>query len=179
MSQAREDFVKKNGAAAVKATQGTGIFPEVLLAQAILESSRDGIPGKSELSRKYNNFHGIKAYPKYTGKTVNFNTREVLQGKTVFQKDDFAVFDSIEDGFKGYVDFLTVNPRYKKAGVFSAKTIAQQIAALKAAGYATDPEYVTLTNNIAVRVKEWIKDIRPNHVIGLFGMVFLSSLLFF
>lgn len=179
MSTLREKFVQKYGRLAVDVTRGTGIFPEVLLAQAILESSRDGVPGASLLSKKYNNFHGIKAYPKWKGKTVDLKTREVFDGKDEFVNSRFVVYDSIEDGFRGYVQFLKDNPRYTKAGVFKAKNIAQQIQALKDAGYATDPEYVTLTNSIAVRVKSWLDSLRPGQIGGALAMGVLVGLLFF
>lgn len=175
MSNLREAFVKKYGPLAVRVTSGTGIFPEVLLAQAILESSRDGVPGASTLSKTYNNYHGIKAYPKWKGKTVDMKTREVYPAGEVYENSRFAVYDSIEDGFRGYVKFLQDNPRYTKYGVFKAKNIAQQIQALKDAGYATDPEYVTLTNNIAVRVKSWLDAIAPSGgtlLILAFGLLF-------
>jgi flagellum-specific peptidoglycan hydrolase FlgJ len=179
MSKAREAFIKKYGALAIEATKNTGIFPEVLLAQAIIESSRDGIPGKSTLSAKYNNYHGIKAYPKWKGKTVNLKTREVYDGNETFENGRFVVYDSIEDGFKGYVNFLKENPRYAKAGVFTANSITQQIQALKNAGYATDPEYVTLTNNIAIRVKDWLSTVRPASIFGVVLMGSFIGLLFF
>jgi flagellum-specific peptidoglycan hydrolase FlgJ len=85
----------------------------------------------------------------------------------------------IEDGFKGYVNFLKENPRYAKAGVFTANSITQQIQALKNAGYATDPEYVTLTNNIAIRVKDWLSTVRPASIFGVVLMGSFIGLLFF
>lgn len=179
MSKPREDFIKKFGPLAIEVTRGTGIFPEVMLAQAILESSRNGIPGASRLSKSYNNYFGIKAYPKWKGKTVDLNTREVYSGNETFEKSRFVVYDSIEDGFRGYVEFLKDNPRYEKAGVFKAKSIAQQIQSLKDAGYATDPEYITLTNNIAVKVKDWLSSIRTTSIVGFVFMGSIIGLLFF
>ncbi len=179
MTKVREDFVKKYGALAVKVTAGTGIFPEVLLSQAIVESSRNGIPGASQLSKKYYNFFGIKDYPAWKGKTVNFKTGEVFNGNRVTINSNFCAYDSVEDGFKGYVDFLQKNPRYTKAGVFTAKTIAQQIQALKAAGYATDPQYITVVNSIANQIKRWLGDAPASSILGTVVGGFLVGTFFF
>jgi len=179
MTKVREDFVKKYGPLAVKVTAGTGIFPEVLLSQAIVESSRNGIPGASQLSKKYNNFFGIKDYPAWKGKTVNFKTGEVFSGNRVTVSANFCAYDSVEDGFKGYVDFLQKNPRYTKAGVYTAKTIAQQIQALKAAGYATDPQYITVVNSIANQIKTWLGNITPKGAVGaVVGGILLGAFFF-
>ena len=61
----REDFIKLNYQAALNATAGTGIFPETLLAMAVVESqgkAQDGnwYPGLGLVARKANNFFGIK-----------------------------------------------------------------------------------------------------------------------
>lgn len=132
------DFLKKYQQYAVRAAAGTSILPELMLAQASLESRW----GESELSRLHNNFFGIKKYPAYRGDVVVYRTREVYNGKEQWENAQFCKWPSIEEGFKGYIHFLKSNQRYKN--VFLKRTAKEQAEELKRAGYATDPNYVSL-----------------------------------
>jgi len=58
------------------------------------------------------------------------------------------VYDSFLDSAKDYIKFLTINPRYTKAGVFTAKDYKEQIQYIKNAGYATGTNYVSSVLNI-------------------------------
>ena len=115
-----------------------------MLAQGILESGN----GNSSLSRVYNNHFGIKKGVGWTGKVVNLRTREVFDGKSTTITDGFRVYENAKDGFKDRNEFLRRNPRYSKAGVFTAKTPEEQIDALSRAGYATDPDYAKKLKSI-------------------------------
>jgi flagellum-specific peptidoglycan hydrolase FlgJ len=117
---------------------GTGIFPEVVAAQAALESGW----GKSV---KGGNYFGIK------GKGQSITTHEVIDGKRVKIKDEFKTFDSFEDSVKGYKDFILNNPRYSDA--LQAGSPEEQAQALQDAGYATDPDYAKKLISIMKRLK--------------------------
>jgi len=150
----RVNFVAKYGKEIALACKGTGLFPSLMMAQAILESSGtvkgESIPGASKLARVYNNFFGIKDQPgdEWKGDNINIPTREVIKGKEIMINDYFRTYP---DPFACFMDrnrFLKKNPRYEKAGVFKAKTPQEQAEALKKAGYATDPDYVKLLMGI-------------------------------
>lgn len=132
-----DDFFSNIGSAVVKATSNTPLFPSVAMAQAALESNW----GRSLLSSKYNNYFGIKAIGGWNGDVVNMNTREVYNGTGTTVNAGFRVYPSVEASFKDRTKFLLDNPRYTKAGVFTAKTPVDQAKALQKAGYATDPLY--------------------------------------
>ncbi|OFY36258.1 MAG: hypothetical protein A2W91_05580 [Bacteroidetes bacterium GWF2_38_335] len=123
----------------VKAAKGTGLFPSLFMAQAILESGN----GQSSLAKIYNNHFGIKATPDWKGKVVRMSTREVFNGNEVYIKDGFRWYEDPADSFKDRVKFLQENSRYKKNGVFTAKSPEEQADALQKAGYATDPNYAS------------------------------------
>lgn len=125
-------YNKKYLASAKKAAAGSSIFPAVILVASGLESNF----GQSLLSKKYNNFFGIK-----DKNGVTLPTKEAgKNGNLVNTKAKFKVYKTPEESFKDYVRFIS-GPRYVKAGVTKAKTIKEQFAALKAAKYATDPNY--------------------------------------
>ena len=133
----RLDYIKKFSDIVINASIGTGLFPSLFMAQAILESAN----GKSSLAKNYNNHFGIKASRNWKGKIIDLKTHEVFDGKDVYIKDGFRWYNNAKDSFKDRVKFLKNNPRYTKYGVFSAKTPEQQAEALQRAGYATSENY--------------------------------------
>lgn len=140
----RKDYIALYNSLAVKIAGEAGLFPSVILAQAIIESNN----GNSLLASQYKNHFGIKAGGSWTGKSVNLNTREVIGGSSVTIADNFRVYDTVEGSYKDWAEFLQVNPRYKNAGVFTATTPMQQAEALQRAGYATDPNYASIITSV-------------------------------
>lgn len=160
----REEFTKEFSPYVNTVIKGTGILAGTLFSQAVLESSGkyntggQWKVGGSKLAQEANNFFGIKADKSWKGKVYNIKTREVLNGKDSFVKDDFRKYDSVKDSIKDYVNFLLNNKRYKDAGVFNAKTVEEQAIALKKAGYATDPNYPKLVTGVYKSLKDSISD---------------------
>lgn len=141
----REDYIEKFKNIVIDSVKGTGLFPSVMMAQAILESSNKyGQPGESTLAKEYNNHFGVKADKSWKGKKVNMRTREVIKGDSVMIGDFFRVYGNPDNSFKDRNTFLLKNPTYTKAGVFMAQTPEAQAVALQRAGYATDPKYSNL-----------------------------------
>lgn len=160
----RKEFIKEYYTNVVDLIKGTGIFIETLMAQAIIESqgkvNGNYMVGGSTLAKKYNNLFGIKADSSWQGKKVNLKTGEVFSGQYVVITDAFRVYDSPLDSMKDYIKFLQKNPRYTKYGVFTAKDYAQQAQALKAAGYATAPDYANVVTAVGDYVKRTIKELK-------------------
>ena len=165
MSYTREEFTKKYSPFIAKAVSGTGILVGTVLAQGIIES-QGKVPsgayevGASRLAREANNYFGIKCHG-WKGKVYNIDTGEYTpSGQYYVEKSScFRAYPSVEDSIKDYVSFLKNNPRYKKAGVFNAKTVRQQAEALKKAGYATALNYPSTIENVYNGVKKHIIDI--------------------
>lgn len=174
----REAFIAKYSPFVSSLVVGTGIFPQTVFSQAIVESQgKDGsVPGTA-LSVKYKNLFGIKDFPgdSWTGKYVNMSTGEVFAGKKVTVKDPFRVYDSYEDSFMDYVKFLTSNPRYKNA--LKATTFQQQAAELQKAGYATNPGYASLLTSVGNSISKFIKTTNPALLIG--GVAAIGLLIYF
>lgn len=143
----RNDYIALYKDLAVKTTANTGLFPSVMLAQAIVESSN----GNSILASKYKNHFGIKANSAWKGQSVNLGTREVISGNSVNVNDNFRVYNTVEESYRDRVQFLKENQRYTTAGVFTAQTPLEQLQALQRAGYATDPNYATILNSVLER----------------------------
>jgi len=117
------------------ACQGTGLCASVAVYQSALESGWNS----SVLSHDYHNFGGIKNAWDWKGQVVNFNTREVFDGKEVYIRDGFRVYKDAADYFRGRVAFLRANPRYR--ALFAVDSPESEARAMAAAGWATDPLY--------------------------------------
>lgn len=108
-----------------------------IIAQAIIESNW----GKSSLSADYHNYFGIKCGSKWDGKSVNMTTKEeYTRGSITTIKDNFRVYDSLEDGVKGYLLFINTKRYANLKNVYDYKTYIENI---KADGYATSSKYVS------------------------------------
>lgn len=154
----REQWIKANWPAAVRATAGTGIFPETLMAMAVVESqgrvNGTWYPGQGLVAKRANNFFGIKASSAWKGATVALPTPGDANKISTFR-----VYPNFEASVADFVKFLQVNPRYRNAGVFSAQDYVTQIVSIAKAGYAENPNYAELISSVANRVKTLVKDI--------------------
>ena len=156
----RKDWIRKYYPIAAKVTAGTGIFPETMLAMAVVESQGKGsdgnyYPGLGLVARTANNYFGNKASSAWKGATIDLPTPGDADKISKFRK-----YNSVSDSIADFINFLKVNPRYTKAGVFSAPSYPEQIIAIAKAGYAENPNYSSVITSVANKVKEYTADIR-------------------
>ena len=123
-------FIEEIKDEAIKNYKEYKILPSITIAQAILESSW----GESDLAQIYNNLFGIKADSSWKGESVLLETFEFYDIKI---EDKFRVYSNKNQSIKDHAKFLVDNQRYKKYGVFEAKTYIEQAYALQNAGYST------------------------------------------
>lgn len=138
----QEDFIAKIGPLIqAEATKRGYKVASPIIAQAVLESRY----GESGLAN-YNNFFGLKCGSSWKGKSVNMQTKEeYTPGTLTTINDNFRAYDSMEEGVKGYFDFIST-PRY--ANLKTAPTAESYLQTIKNDGYATSSSYVQ--NNMAV-----------------------------
>lgn len=112
-----------------------------VIAQACVESAY----GLSSLGYKYHNYFGLKCGSSWKGKSVNLKTKEeYTAGVLTTIKDNFRAYDSMEEGVKGYFDFINTK-RYEN--LKSALTPRDYLERIKADGYATSSSYVATNMN--------------------------------
>ena len=111
----------------------------VLIAQGALESAW----GQHV---KGNAYFGIKG-KSGTGKSVNFTTHEVVDGKSVVITDGFRAYADLAEAADDYGQFLKNNPRYAACFAYPDQP-DQFVDQLAAAGYATDPDYAKKLKSI-------------------------------
>lgn len=114
---------------AVKHMKEYGIPASITLAQGILESGS----GNSDLARNANNHFGIKCHRGWEGES--------------YLKDDdaknecFRKYKTAEESFTDHAVFLTTRSRYATLFELGSTDYKAWAHGLKAAGYATNPEY--------------------------------------
>lgn len=135
----KEEFIKMLASHSELARQ-YNIFPEVMMGQAILESSW----GQSRLSKQSRNIFGVKVPRNERGKGKGdfYYTKEFINGKYVTVKAEFRRFNTYEESIRQYLSLLNGN-YYSKFGVNKAKNYKEQLQRIKNAGYATAPNYVS------------------------------------
>lgn len=141
----QEDFVQQLMPYALKATEGQGFNPLVIVAQAALET------GWGQHVPDNNNYFGIKADSLWKGERAEFDSPEFRQGRMVSERSAFRSYSGILDSMKDYIDFIKGNPRYENAvgRSFDPDTYFDEIAR---AGYATDPDYAAKLKNISRQI---------------------------
>lgn len=133
----KQDFINKIAGYVKKYAAAYGIsVHSPIIAQAVLESGW----GESRLAAVYHNYFGLKCGTRWAGKSINLKTMEEYTPGTLTQiKDNFRVYDSMEEGVKGYFDFIRPERYRNHKGITDP---AAYLETIKADGYATSSKYV-------------------------------------
>jgi len=110
----------------------TGVPASITLAQGLLES---GV-GKSPLATEANNHFGIKCHKEWTGPTFIMDDDE--------KNECFRKYDQVLDSYLDHAAFLKSRPRYGDLFKLDITDYSGWAHGLKAAGYATNPNYAPL-----------------------------------
>ncbi|MFV2030744.1 glucosaminidase domain-containing protein [Neisseria sp. S1] len=126
----KEAFVNQYGEVAKMIGSRLNVPAYAVLAQFALETGwgRSVIPGT-------NNLGNIKAGKSWKGKTKK------AYDKMEKSNDPYRVYDSLEAFAEDYIKLIGNSARYKN--VIGTKNAKEFFTALKAAGYATDPNYIS------------------------------------
>ncbi len=144
--QTREEYVEKYKAIAIAHMERYGIPASITMAQGILESDS----GNSLLSRSSNNHFGIKC-------------KKSWKGERVYHDDDakgecFRAYPSVEASYEDHADFLDQSPRYDSLFAYPSNDYRSWARGLKAAGYATAPDYAERLVKIIESMKLYLLD---------------------
>jgi len=142
-----KDFVRELWPHAKRAADELGTRPEMLIAQAALETGWGQRMIRGADGNNSFNLFGIKADNGWKGARVSTETIEFRDGLMRKERAQFRAYASPEESFSDYVDFLKRNPRYSDA-LRQADDAPAFARALSEAGYATDPDYANKINQI-------------------------------
>lgn len=106
-----------------------GIPASITLGQGILESGA----GTGPLSEQANNHFGIKCHLEWNGPSVKYDDDEA--------QECFRKYTNPEESYRDHSMFLTSRTRYSNLFKLEKDDYKGWSKGLKAAGYATDPQY--------------------------------------
>ncbi|HEX6999699.1 MAG TPA: glucosaminidase domain-containing protein [Gammaproteobacteria bacterium] len=134
-----EAFVAALWPHARRAAAALGTTPDVLVAQAALETGwgRHALAGRG--GEPTFNVFGIKAGESWTGPRVAVSTVEFVDGVAQRRTEPFRAYGSLAEAFDDYVALVRGLPRYRAA--LQAQSPADYVRSLAAGGYSTDPRY--------------------------------------
>lgn len=136
MTEVQKNFIETVGVLVQRDSYADKLLPSVTIAQAILESGW----GQSALAARGNALFGIKAGKSWNGKVYSCKTQECYDGVSFTTETAcFRAYDSWAESIADHGAFLCGLTRYRCAVGETDYRLA--CAALKAAGYATDPSY--------------------------------------
>ena len=142
-----EEFVSTMLPYAEDAAQKLGVSPNVLVAQAALETGWGNSIGKLYNGKTSYNLFNIKAGANFDGQQYAKQTVEYNDGLAKVEKASFRAYNSFQESFDDYVNFIQSNPRYDSA-LNEASDSKRYIEGIHKAGYATDPKYAEKVNRV-------------------------------
>lgn len=148
----QEKFIRELWPMAEEAAEELDTLPEVLISQAALETGWGKHVSKDVRGNSSFNLFNIKAGADWDGDVIEKTTMEYRDGVPVREVAKFRAYDSYEESFKDYVNFLKSNDRYNNA-LRDAADPEKFIHGLHRSGYATDPAYADKIIHIMTR--EW------------------------
>jgi len=134
------DFVNQLRPYAEQAAKKLGVDANILLAQSALETGWGKSIIKSKEGNSSHNLFNIKADRAWQGAKTAIETLEYKDGISKKEMAGFRSYESYQESFEDYVDFIKTNPRYKTAIKMAGKA-ERYMHELQQAGYATDPNY--------------------------------------
>lgn len=143
----KQTFVNRIWSVAKKTGAKLGLNPDVLVAQAAVETGwGKKIPVLPDGKSSFNLF-GIKAGSDWKGPTVTVPTVEYHDGVAEKTVARFRAYPSVQACFKDYAHLITNHPRYQQALAQTGKG-KEYLQGLQKAGYATDPHYAAKIENV-------------------------------
>lgn len=142
----REEYIDRYKSIAVEQMERYGIPASITMAQGILESDC----GNSTLSKSSNNHFGIKCKKNWTGARVYHD--DDAKGEC------FRKYGSVEESYQDHADFLDQQPRYDSLFAYASNDYRSWARGLKAAGYATAPDYAQRLTRIIEEYELYLLD---------------------
>lgn len=131
-SALKQAYVEQYKLLAIENMHKTGVPASITLAQGLLES---GV-GQSPLAVEANNHFGIKCHKEWKGETY------IMDDDT--EDECFRKYPTVLESYLDHAEFLRSRPRYGELFKLELTDYKGWARGLKAAGYATNPNYAPL-----------------------------------
>lgn len=151
-TDAQRQFLSRIAPWAKDAGRALGVSPDVLSAQAALESGWGQRPLHAADGSDSHNLFGVKATGAWQGDVVSAVTTEVEGDGAVKKTEAFRRYNDEGASFRDLVQLLQGAPRYHAALNTGSDARAYGLALMRG-GYATDPAYADKLVRIATRIR--------------------------
>lgn len=151
-SEAQQAWLREIGPHAEAAGRQLGVAPDVLAAQAALETGWGQRPIRREDGADSHNLFALKAGGAWRGQTAEVMTTEYEQGEASQRREAFRSYASPREAFQDFTRLMLGSPRYQGALQTGADALAYG-RALQKGGYATDPAYADKLAQVAARIR--------------------------
>lgn len=140
------DYIDRYKAIAVQEMIEYRIPASITMAQGIIESGA----GNSQLAKESNNHFGIKCHTDWKGERVYHDDDE--------KGECFRKYDDVSESYRDHSVFLATKPRYASLFELEPDDYKAWAKGLKAAGYATNPQYADMLINMIEEYKLYALD---------------------
>ncbi|WP_332673162.1 glucosaminidase domain-containing protein [Aromatoleum sp.] len=148
----RDAFLAAIAPWANEAASRLGVAPELVAAQAALESGWGQRPVRGGDGADSHNLFGIKAGAQWRGAVAEAVTTEFDDGGAARRSERFRSYPDHGSAFRDFTQLLLDNPRYRDALGAGDDAVAYA-EALARGGYATDPDYADKLARIAASLQ--------------------------
>lgn len=148
-----DEFIATMMPMAKEAADKIGLDPRYLVAQAALETGWGKSIIRQQDGSSSHNLFGIKSHG-WDGGSARAVTTEYEDGKAVKEVASFRAYESFQQSFHDFVNFLQDNNRYDTA-LDSTANPERFVKELQRAGYATDPAYARKVSQIAKQMQTY------------------------
>lgn len=139
VSETPEEFIRMLLPKVKQAGSELGVDPEIIVAQAALETGWGSRVIADESGKSSNNLFNIKAGSQWRGDSVPVKTLEYRDGTFKPEVDEFRRYESMDESIRDYVNLIKRGAHYQEA--LQAESGGEYLQRLQQAGYATDPAY--------------------------------------
>ena len=151
-AEAQREFLDRIAPLAQKAGERLGVAPDLVAAQAALESGWGRRPLRRADGSDTHNLFGLKAGGGWSGEAVDATTHEQSGATLTRRVEPFRSYGDASAGFDDYASLLAGQPRFR--GALGTGDDARAFAdGLAQGGYATDTAYADKLVRLAEQVR--------------------------
>ncbi|HSD40194.1 MAG TPA: flagellar assembly peptidoglycan hydrolase FlgJ [Rhodocyclaceae bacterium] len=152
LSATQQSFLDSVAPWAAEAGERLGVSPQILAAQAALESGWGQRPLRQADGRDSHNLFGLKAGSGWQGDVTETMTTEFEGGLALKKNERFRSYADKGEAFRDFTRLISDNPRYQ-AALNSGSDARAYAQGLVRGGYASDPAYVDKLTRLAAKIQ--------------------------
>jgi flagellar protein FlgJ len=148
----RDAFLAMIGPPVAQAARELGVAPEILAAQAALETGWGRRMPRDADGQPSHNLFGVKAGASWQGEALRAATTEFEDGHAQAVEATFRKYPDVSSSVQDFAHLLSGSARYRDA-LHTGTDVQAYGQALMRGGYATDPDYAAKLARVARQIQ--------------------------